>query len=349
MSRNSSGGGSDRFPRTPEHLRHRRRRLPLPILLGPMLACLLAALLGARMRGAGQLGTFMRTFLGLAVGTSITPEVVGQLPGMALSLAFVPLFIAVIGLVGYPLFRFGFRMDHATAWYGAMPGGLQDMIIFGEEAGGDPRALSLIHATRVLVIVTVAPFIMAHSWDVDLTRAPGASATQMDPVQLGLMLFAAIAGWRIAARVGLFGASILGPMILAAILSLSGLLHHRPPAEIIWAAQFFIGIALGVKYTGITLREVRTIVGAGLVYSAFLALISLAFFEIVILAGIAPGLDAFLAFLPGGQAEMVVIAIMVGADLAYVVSHHLLRVLIVILLAPVAARLFGGNTRPDGD
>jgi uncharacterized membrane protein AbrB (regulator of aidB expression) len=94
---------------------------------------------------------------------------------------------------------------------------------------------------------------------------------------------------------------------------------------------------------------VRTIVGAGLVYSAFLALISLAFFEIVILAGIAPGLDAFLAFLPGGQAEMVVIAIMVGADLAYVVSHHLLRVLIVILLAPVAARLFGGNTRPDGD
>lgn len=317
--------------------------LPLPILLGPMLACLLAALLGARMQGAGRLGTFMRTFLGLAVGTSITPEVVGQMPGMTASLVFVPLFIAVIGLVGYPLFRFGFRMDHATAWYGAMPGGLQDMILFGEEAGGNARALSLIHATRVLVIVTVAPFILVHSWDVDLTRAPGAPATQMDPVQLGLMIFAAIAGWRIAARVGLFGASILGPMILAAALSLGGLLHHRPPAEIIWAAQFFIGLALGVKYTGITLRELRTIVGAGLVYALFLALVSLVFIEIVIQSGIAPGLDAFLAFLPGGQAEMVVIAIMVGADLAYVVSHHLLRMVIVIVLAPVVARWFGGG------
>lgn len=321
--------------------------LPLPVLLGPMLACLLAALFGVKMHGAGAVGTFMRTFLGLAVGTSITPAVVGQLPGMALSLAFVPLFITMIGLVGYPLFRFGFRMDHATAWYGAMPGGLQDMIIFGEEAGGDPRALSLIHATRVLVIVTVAPFIMVQSWDVDLTRAPGPPANDMDPMQLGLMIFAAVAGWRIAARAGLFGASILGPMILAAILSLSGLLHQRPPAEIIWAAQFFIGIALGVKYTGITLRELRTVVGAGLVYAVFLALISMVFIEAVILTGIAPGLDAFLAFLPGGQAEMVVIAIMVGADLAYVVSHHLLRVVIVILLAPIAARLFGGTDR-DG-
>ncbi|MBC7157621.1 MAG: AbrB family transcriptional regulator, partial [Rhodobacteraceae bacterium] len=47
-----------------------------------------------------------------------------------------------------------------------------------------------------------------------------------------------------------------------------------------------------------------------------------------------------LAFLPGGQGEMVVIAIMMGADLAYVVSHHLLRIVIVILLAPVVARMF---------
>mgnify|MGYP002714547853 CR=1 FL=1 len=47
-----------------------------------------------------------------------------------------------------------------------------------------------------------------------------------------------------------------------------------------------------------------------------------------------------LAFLPGGQAEMIVIAIIAGADLAYVVSHHLLRIVLVILLAPIVARLF---------
>ena len=317
-------------------------QLPLPLLLGPMVACLAAALIGVRMQDAGPLGTFMRTFLGVAVGSSITPATVSHLPDFALSLLFVPLFIALIGAIGYPLFRYVFGFNHATAWYAAMPGGLQDMLVFGEEAGGDVRALSLIHATRVLVIVTVAPLIMVAFWGVDLSQPPGQPAASMDPVQIGLMIFACFAGWKIAERVGLFGASILGPMILTGILSLTGIITTRPPAEIIWAAQFFIGIAVGVKYAGITWRELRIDVGAGLIYAALLALISLGFFEVVHLTGVAPALDAFLAFLPGGQAEMVVIAIIAGADLAYVVSHHLLRIILVILLAPIVARMFRG-------
>lgn len=313
--------------------------MPLPLLLGPMAACLLAALLGAPMQDAGQLGAFMRTFLGVAVGTSITPATLQHLPDFALSLLFVPVFIAVIGAVGYPLFRFGFGFNHPTAWYAAMPGGLQDMLVFGEEAGGDVRALSLIHATRVLIVVTVAPLVMVTYWGTDLSQAPGRPALETDPVQLALMVIAGFAGWKIAERVGLFGASILGPLILTTTLSLTGIITTRPPAEIIWAAQFFIGIAVGVKYAGITWRELRIDVGAGVVYAILLALISLAFFEAVYLTDVAPALDAFLAFLPGGQAEMVVIAIIAGADLAYVVSHHLLRIIIVILLAPIVARL----------
>ncbi len=314
--------------------------LPLPLLLGPMAACLIAALIGVPMQDAGVMGTFMRTFLGVAVGASITPEALRHMPDFALSLAFVPLFIALIGAIGYPLFRRVFGFNHATAWYAAMPGGLQDMLVFGEEAGGDPRALSLIHATRILVIVTAAPLIMSAYWGADLTQAPGRPASEIAPLQLLLMVIAGVAGWKIAARMRLFGASILGPMILTAALSLGGIITTRPPAEIIWAAQFFIGIAVGVKYAGITWRELRVDVGAGVVYAALLALISLGFFEVVTLTGVARPLDAFLAFLPGGQAEMVVIAIIAGADLAYVVSHHLLRIILVIVLAPIVARLF---------
>lgn len=313
--------------------------LPLPLLLGPMLACLVAALAGAPLRGAGGLGTLMRTFLGVAVGASITPEVLGKLPDIAASLAFVPAFILVIALVGYPLFRKGFGFDHATAWYAAMPGGLQDMLVFGEEAGGDVRALSLIHATRVLVIVTVAPLIMQTFWGVDLSQPPGVSIRATDPAEIAIMVAAGLIGWKAAERLGLFGASILGPMILTAVLSLTGVIQHRPPAEMIQAAQFFIGVAVGVKYVGITGRELRIDVTAGLVYALFLAVISLIFIELIMHLGLAPALDAFLAYLPGGQAEMVVIAIIAGADLAYVVSHHLLRMVIVITLAPLVSKL----------
>jgi membrane AbrB-like protein len=317
--------------------------LPLPFLLGPMFACLIAALGGATLKGAGQFGMFMRTFLGVAVGSSITPELLGRMPDIASSLIFVPLFIASIAAVGYPLLRYVFGLDRVTSWYSAMPGGLQDMLIFGEESGGDPRALSLIHATRVVVLVSCAPVLIQVVWGLDLSAAPGQPMSAISPWQIVILVAAGLFGWKIFERIGLFGASILGPMILTTALSLAGVVQTRPPAEIIQASQFFIGIAVGVKYVGITSREIRVHVVAGILYSVLLGVVSFGFFLIITRLELAPSLDALMAFLPGGQAEMVVIAIMAGSDLAYVVTHHILRIVIVVLFAPIIGRRFPKN------
>lgn len=313
--------------------------LPLPLLLGPMLGCLVFALAGAPLQSMGVLGTLMRTFLGVAIGSTITPAMVAELPRIGPTLALIPLFVLVIGAVGYPFFRRVMGFDHPTAFYSAMPGGLQDMLIFGAEAGGDVRAMSLIHATRVLAIVTLAPVFLTIAYGIDLTRPPGQPATALPAHEIAIMVGAGLLGWKLAERAGLFGASILGPLILTAGLSLAGVIHSRPPAEMIWAAQVFIGIAIGSQYAGITARELRVDVAAGLGYSALLAVISLIFVEIVLLVSPAGTLEVLLAFLPGGQAEMAVIAIVAGADVAFVVAHHLLRIFIVILAAPVVARL----------
>jgi membrane AbrB-like protein len=226
-----------------------------------------------------------------------------------------------------------------------MPGGLQDMLIFGEEAGGDTRALSLVHATRIVVLVSIAPVLMQIVWGLDLSTPPGQPMATTAPSQIALMVIAGLLGWKLFERIGLFGASILGPMILTTALSLGGVIQTRPPAEIIQAAQFFIGIAVGVKYVGITRHEIRTNVFAGLVYSVVLGAVSLLFFEVITVLALASPLEALLAFLPGGQAEMVVIAIIAGADLAYVVTHHILRIVLVVLLAPVVGRVFAKTHR----
>lgn len=321
--------------------------LPLPFLLGPMFACLLAALFGAKLQGAGQFGMFMRTFLGVAVGASVTPALLHHLPDIALSLLFVPLFIAAIAALGYPLLRYVYGFDPVTSWYSAMPGGLQDMLIFGEEAGGDPRALSLIHATRVVVLVSIAPFAIQTVWQLDLSSPPGQPISTVSVDQIVLMIAAGLLGWKFFERIGLFGASILGPLIVTMALSLSGIIETRPPAEIIQASQFFIGIAVGVKYVGITSQELRLNVFAGVVYSILLGAISLLFFAVISKLQLAPSLEALLAFLPGGQAEMVVIAIIAGADLAYVVTHHILRIVLVVLLAPIIGRFLGKPPRHE--
>src|SRR5690606_1066655 len=117
-----------------------------------MFACLIAGLLKVPLRGTPVVSDSMRTVLGLAVGTSITPDLVDRIGSMAISVAFVVPFVLLIGLAGYPYFRRICRFDPPTAYFSAMPGGLQDMIIFGQEAGGNLRALALVHATRVVAI-----------------------------------------------------------------------------------------------------------------------------------------------------------------------------------------------------
>jgi len=312
--------------------------LPLPLLLGPMIGCLSVALAGVQLQGMGVVGVFFRTFLGVAIGSTVTPQLVYGLPQHAATLMLMPVFVLVIGLVGYPFFRKVMGFDHPTAFYSAMPGGLQDMLIFGEEAGGDVRAMSLVHATRVLAIVTIMPLVLTYLYDLNLTRPPGVPARDLPPSQIALMIAAGLVGWKAAERVGMFGASILGPLILTAALTLAGFVQSRPPAEMIWIAQFFIGMAVGAKYSGITGRELRVDVVAGLAYSALLGLIAFAFIELVVHLSPASTLDVWLAFLPGGQAEMAIIAIVAGADVGFVVTHHLVRIFAVILFAPVVAR-----------
>lgn len=315
--------------------------LPLPWLLGPIFACLTAAMLGVPMRSLKPINEATRMVLGVAVGATLTPPVLATFPAMWPTLMLVPVMVASVGLVGVPYFRRLWGYDPATAYYSAMPGGLQDMLLFGEEAGGNVRTLSLIHATRVTVIVVALPFLLKGVWGADLGNPPGASLGVVPVHEMGLMGLCAIVGWWGARRIGLFGAAILGPMIVTGAAAMSGLLENRPPAEAIWAAQFFIGVTIGCKYVGITWGEIRRDLAAGLGFCGILIVLTLIFVEGVYLAGLAPGMETLLAFAPGGQAELTVLALIVGADVAFVVAHHILRIFVVILGAPIVVRMLG--------
>jgi len=128
-------------------------------------------------------------------------------------------------------------------------------------------------------------------------------------------------------------------LLLTTILSLTGIIHHRPPREAILFAQFVIGIGIGVSYVGVTLQELRRFVASGIAFVVLLAGLAAAFTEVIHLLGLAGPVEAFLAFAPGGQAEMIVLAIVSGADIGYVIVHHLTRLFLVILGAPIASRL----------
>lgn len=311
--------------------------LPLPYMFGPMAALLLAGLMGVELRSVTPVSNAARSVLGVAVGASITPALLHQLPSMAITVSMVPVFIVLAGLIGVPYFRRFCSFDATTAYYSAMPGGLQDMVLFGHEAGGRTRTISLVQATRLLAFVTVAPFILHHHYGLDLHRSVGTSASQLASSEIVLMLALAVTGWLGGVRLKLFGAPMLGPMVLAAIAALSGYLVDRPPREAILFAQVFVGLSIGAHYSGLTLTELRRDVASGLGYVVLLGALSGVFISSLSYWRLGDPVSIFLAYAPAGQAEMAVFAIVVGADLGYVVTHHLVRIVLVIIGSPLAA------------
>ena len=53
-----------------------------------------------------------------------------------------------------------------------------------------------------------------------------------------------------------------------------------------------------------------------------------------------------LAYAPGGLAEMSLVALGIGSDVAFVATHHIIRIAIIIILGPTAFRLFQRSLPP---
>ena len=94
-----------------------------------------------------------------------------------------------------------------------------------------------------------------------------------------------------------------------------------------------------------TTDEIRRDILAGLGFSLFLFALTAFAIEISLIFSHSPVIETILALAPGGQAELVVLALIVGADMTFVVAHHLLRIFFVILGAPVLAMLIPKRLR----
>ena len=274
-------------------------------------------------------------------------EVITSIPDYFLTLLMVPLYVLLISSVGYPFFRKVLGYDRPTAYYSSMPGGLQDMVVFGIEAGGNPRTLSLVHATRSLILITIAPIVLTQFFGLALDNPLGAPITELPMIENIGLFMTGIVGMLLFRRLRLFGADILGPLLLSAPLAMLGILTHRPSEEMIILSQFFIGLGVGIHYQGITVRELRRDIVAGISFVAIIVLIALLTLLGASQVSDIPLFELFLCFWPGGQAEIAVMTLAAGGSVSIVVLHHIVRIFLVITGAPVLHQLRRKRERSD--
>ena len=309
--------------------------LPLPWFLGAMLACLLVLPLRVPLKSSSRLTRLMRIVLGLAIGSAFSPEMIDRAGEMAISLMFVFPYVIFLAAIGYPYFRLFPGFDRITAFLAAVPGGFQTMVAIGEDCKCDIRKLSIVHSTRILVIVVLVPLWIQFSESIELpsTIEVAAHFTELTLKDVLILVACGIVGDWAARKAGISGAAIIGPMLVNGALHMAGWVETRVPIELVNAAQLVIGAHIGCQFVGLTLRDIINPVLIAFGYSILL-LAGAAFFTVLVVW--ATGINEYavaLAYAPGGQPEMNLIALVLNFDPAYVALHHLLRVMVIIVLA----------------
>lgn len=324
-------------------------RLPLPWILGSIFGVVAVSRIPRLplARPPRVLLNPVRAAVGLAIGTAFVPAMLAQIGQYAVSLVFLVPFVAATGGLGWIYFRTLFRFDSPTAFLCAMPGGIAELILLGEDMGADIRRIALIHGMRVIALVYTMPFLATWLTGVDIGARTRIMPMLADtPVtQLVLMVLVATAGWWVFKVLRLSGASIIGPMVAAALCSLAGLIGRGPPNEVLNLAQWILGTSVGAVFIGYGTASMArlflmglgqlVILGGAVTLTAF-AVTHLTDFDL---------LSTLLAFAPGGQAETALIAMTLQADVGYVATHHLLRLVLIMSIIPV---IFRGIFRPGG-
>jgi uncharacterized protein len=312
--------------------------LPIPWLLGPIIATAGLNLSGVRMsclRGGRQLGQIL---IGTVIGLYFTPKmavlVAGQLPWMLL----VALVTILLGGFGAWVHHRLSGLDTATAFFGSVPGGMAEMMNLGDRFGAEPVALTLSQTIRVTIVVMLIPAALTyfgeHGSDIFV---PAASIVDWHYVPL--LLGGAILVSMTLSRLGVTNGWMLGACAFTASLTFFEIELSAMPTIFIISAQVLIGASLGERFQRDAMARAPLVILGSAITTIVMMLVA---------AGLALGIAAasgvsvwamLAAASPGGLAEMSITAQVLDLGVPLVTAYHVVRIFMITLITLPMYRL----------
>jgi len=276
------------------------------------------------------LGAYLQSSALSAVGHDWLPVLLASAATLVASLA-----------AGMALARFT-ATDTRTAALGMVAGGASGIVGMADDLGGDDRLVAFMQYARVLIVVLVTPLLVPVFFAGHHTGGAG-SAAGSGPV------FGHPRDWLVTAALAVVGAvvgrwlrvpaaSLLGPMILSGAVTLAAVTAFTVPPVLRETAFAVIGLRIGLRFTVATVRLVGrlllpvTLCILGLLVACF------GLGVLLHLTTSASLLDAYLATTPGGLYAVLAVAFGAGANTTFIIAVQGLRVLVMVLLAPVMVR-----------
>lgn len=312
--------------------------LPLAWMLGSMVACGIAAIVGLPVAAPTLIRPPMVAIIGTVLGSSFTLSILQQALDWPITLIGMIIYVLVAGAFGYLWFSRVGGLDRPTAFFAGMPGGVVEMVTLGAARGADDRMISLIHAARIFLVVLTVPFLIR------FFEGPGNGTGLSTWIPFSAMTWSGLA-WAVGVAVlGLVigtalkfpAPQLLGPLLLSAAVHVAGLTDFVMPSAITAMAQLVLGASIGCRFAGVPralmLRVLALSVGASI---GLLVLALIIATLVAVITG--QSLTALmLAYSPGGLPEMSLVALSLNVGTAFVVVHHLVRVLFVLASAATA-------------
>ncbi len=324
----------------------RTLHIPAALMLGPMLSAIIIAQYHGKLEMRRPIVMGAQALLGCRLGMAISPELLhsalGYLPTLfafvlAVVLATVALAVVVSRASWFP---------GTTAVWGLSPGAASAMVMLAGIYGSDARIVAVMQYLRVLAAALVAILVgtLMGSPEANGHGIPttGPGIVWFPPIDgvaftetLALALLGALAAWISKRSIAI----LFVPMIGGAFLQISGLGRLELPAFLAAAVFAVIGWNIGLKFTRASLRaSMKLMPRIVAVIAAMIALCGALSWPLAHVIGV-DALSAYLALSPGGLDSVLIIATSTHVDLPLILAAQIVRLIVVMTVAPPLARL----------
>lgn len=317
--------------------------VPSPALFAGLTVATVLALLGrAPEEVPGSATAVAQAVIGVVIGLLARPDTLG-----AVLAQWPPVLLVVVGTLAVSMAAglvLGVRrgVTPLTGLLALTAGGASGLVAVARELGGDERLVAVVQYLRVGLVTAAMPVIAALAFGAGSGAAPPEPAGAGWVVDLGFLVVCVGVGLGLARLVPVPAAGLLGPMVVALALSLTGLSGGaNPPELVVELAYAVIGWQAGARFTRPALRVV---LGALPLATALIVLVVAACAGLGLVLSALTGvtlLEGYLATTPGGIYAVLATAISSGGDVTFVVAVQVLRVVVMLLVAPGIARLAG--------
>ena len=312
--------------------------LPLAWFLGPMLATSLGALMGLKIKIPRLILSSILILLGLYIGNYIDKDLFAKIHEWVFTSIIMLIYIILsILLVSIYLQKFS-GYEKKTSIFSAAPGALGPLMILAENQKTDLSHVATAHLIRLIIIITVFPFIVNSYYDENLLTLEQEAFQEQNGFHLALLILSSIFIILIFDKFKIPAALLAGTLVASGFLQITEIASYKISPKIVDYCLLILGASVGCRFADKTFNEI-----AKNTFHSFIATFLLV--VLGLLAASAASLiinknffTLLLSYCPGGIYEVAVIAIFFDLDPEFVSFHHIIRLLMILFVVPVILR-----------